>query len=68
MTPCSIIVADIECGQRKPVRNGKIVGGADAEKAEFPWLVSITRRGGHFCGGTLISNRFVLTAGHCLCT
>ncbi|XP_044759117.1 trypsin-1 isoform X1 [Coccinella septempunctata] len=60
--------ADIECGQHKTVRNAKIVGGEDAEKAEFPWLVSITRRGGHFCGGTLISNRFVLTAGHCLCT
>ncbi|KAL3284554.1 hypothetical protein HHI36_018711 [Cryptolaemus montrouzieri] len=50
------------------MKSGKIVGGKNAEKSEFPWLVSITRRGGHFCGGSLISNRFVLTAGHCLCT
>ncbi|KAK9885755.1 hypothetical protein WA026_013626 [Henosepilachna vigintioctopunctata] len=60
--------ADIQCGQRIFSRSAKIVGGGNAERAEFPWLVSITRRGGHFCGGSLISKRFILTAGHCLCT
>uniref|UniRef100_A0A6P7GU45 Trypsin-1 n=1 Tax=Diabrotica virgifera virgifera TaxID=50390 RepID=A0A6P7GU45_DIAVI len=61
--------ADITCGKRKaPTRTGRVVGGENAEKAEFPWLVSLTRRGGHFCGGTIISEKFVLTAGHCLCT
>ncbi|XP_050516065.1 trypsin-1 [Diabrotica virgifera virgifera] len=63
------LVADITCGKRKaPTRTGRVVGGENAEKAEFPWLVSLTRRGGHFCGGTIISEKFVLTAGHCLCT
>ncbi|XP_044269223.1 trypsin-1-like [Tribolium madens] len=60
--------ADVNCGHKPTRREGKIVGGTTADKGEFPWLVSITRRGGHFCGGTLISNRFILTAGHCLCT
>ncbi|XP_019869611.2 plasminogen-like [Aethina tumida] len=60
--------ADIACGKQKGRRFGKIVGGQEAVKGEFPWLVSITRRGGHFCGGTIIHKRFVLTAGHCLCT
>nr|XP_015833214.1 PREDICTED: trypsin-1 isoform X1 [Tribolium castaneum] len=64
----SVAVADVKCGRKSVRRDGKIVGGTNADKGEFPWLVSITRRGGHFCGGTLISNRFILTAGHCLCT
>ncbi|XP_017781229.1 PREDICTED: trypsin-1-like [Nicrophorus vespilloides] len=59
--------ADIECG-RASRKQPKIVGGGDALPGEFPWLVSITRRGGHFCGGSLITNRHVLTAAHCICS
>lgn len=64
-----LLVADISCGKSSVAyRAGRVVGGQNADKGEFPWLVSITRRGGHFCGGTIINNRFILTAGHCLCT
>ncbi|CAH1179170.1 unnamed protein product [Phaedon cochleariae] len=65
----NINFADVNCGKYRAARRfGKIVGGSNADKGEFPWLVSITRRGGHFCGGTVITNKFVMTAGHCLCT
>lgn len=30
-------------------------------------MVSLTRRGGHFCGATIIHEKWVLTAGHCVC-
>ncbi|KAF7992147.1 hypothetical protein HCN44_001472 [Aphidius gifuensis] len=62
-------VANVPCGQGKLTRRmPKIVGGQDAIPSEFPWLVSITRKGGHFCGGTIINNKFILTAAHCLCS
>ncbi|XP_076245949.1 trypsin-1 [Calliopsis andreniformis] len=64
-----ITVADVPCGQGKTgTRTGKLVGGQDATPHEFPWMVSISRKGGHFCGGTILNSRFVLTAAHCLCS
>jgi secreted trypsin-like serine protease len=43
----------------------RIVGGVEAIPNSWPWTVSLQLRG-HFCGGTLIDTRHVLTAAHCL--
>ncbi|XP_046490004.1 uncharacterized protein [Neodiprion pinetum] len=62
-------LADIPCGRAASgSRSARVVGGVDAVPREFPWIVSITRKGGHFCGGTIIDSRHILTAGHCLCS
>lgn len=41
----------------------RIVGGSNSAIGEFPWRVSLySVKLGVFCGGTIISNNFVLTA------
>ncbi|XP_050463977.1 testisin-like [Cataglyphis hispanica] len=62
-----INLADVPCGI-SGIREARIVGGQDAIQGEFPWLVSITRKGGHFCGGAILNSRFILSAAHCLCS
>ncbi|XP_068963494.1 brain-specific serine protease 4-like [Petaurus breviceps papuanus] len=51
------------CG--KPQQLNRIVGGENAMDAEWPWIVSIQKNGTHHCAGSLITNRWVVTAAHC---
>uniref|UniRef100_A0A7N5JUX8 Chymotrypsinogen B n=1 Tax=Ailuropoda melanoleuca TaxID=9646 RepID=A0A7N5JUX8_AILME len=44
----------------------RIINGEDAVSSSWPWQVSLqTGSGFHFCGGSLISQHWVVTAAHC---
>ncbi|XP_034027430.1 chymotrypsin-like elastase family member 2A [Thalassophryne amazonica] len=66
-----LISAAYGCGvPAVPPLQGRVVGGEDVKPHSWPWQISLqyNRQGEwrHTCGGTLISDQWVLTAAHCI--
>jgi len=70
---CFILSANArtECG----IPNGSetyVVGGSEAGVLEFPWQISLRVRDNatgmysHICGGSIISDQWIVTAAHCV--
>ncbi|XP_008411784.1 acrosin [Poecilia reticulata] len=65
---CLAATSNQSCGKRKlavPPGASRIIGGRDAPEGAWPWQASIQFLGTHFCGGTIISNKWVVSAAHC---
>ncbi|XP_076171824.1 trypsin-1-like [Ptiloglossa arizonensis] len=52
------------CGVRN--EESRIVGGQTTHVNEFPWMARLSYLTKFYCGGTLINDRYVLTAAHCV--
>ncbi|KAF2896313.1 hypothetical protein ILUMI_09876 [Ignelater luminosus] len=48
-----------------PQLDGRIVGGTPVDIEKFPYQVSLHYLGSHVCGASIISPKYVVTAGHC---
>ncbi|HAS3597130.1 TPA: trypsin-like serine protease [Vibrio cholerae] len=48
--------------------SSRIIGGEQAPAGEWPYMVALTTRDKSFvwCGGSLLNERYVLTAAHCV--
>ncbi|XP_040831049.1 serine protease 38 [Ochotona curzoniae] len=51
------------CGRRAV--QGKVLGGTPATESRWPWQVSVHYAGFHICGGSILSEYWVLSAAHC---
>ncbi|XP_069691850.1 chymotrypsin-1-like [Periplaneta americana] len=47
-------------------RNIKVMHGHRASKGEYPFQVSLQIEGEHHCGATILNEKFILTAAHCI--
>ncbi|XP_037385192.1 transmembrane protease serine 11B, partial [Talpa occidentalis] len=55
------------CGTRlvNSLADNRIVNGKDALLGAWPWQASLQWKGHHYCGASLISRKWLLTAAHC---
>ena len=54
---------DCQCGRAQ--RSKRIIGGSETEINEYPWMAYVATRYGRMCGGSLISDRWVVAAANC---
>ena len=60
-----------QCGIANSKKNedvqAYIINGQETKRNEFPWQVALVKAGFHnpFCGGSIISDKHILTAAHC---
>lgn len=42
-----------------------VINGTDANIEDFPWMISMRLEGEHNCGGSIVADRWIVTAAHC---
>ncbi len=60
----TILRGQVKCGM--PRVQHRIVGGKVARAGSWPWTVSLRQDGYHVCGGSIVSEEWIVTASHCV--
>ena len=67
--PSSCFLLLVQCGQRMNTSEKsevlEIIGGVPANIWDFPWQIHILENGSHLCGGSILSEWWILTTAHC---
>ncbi|XP_072306526.1 uncharacterized protein [Eucyclogobius newberryi] len=62
---------DCDCGDPSPVKketsssSERIVGGVNSVEGEWPWQVSMLFSGSMYCGASVLSSNWLVSAAHC---
>uniref|UniRef100_A0A669QT77 Enteropeptidase n=1 Tax=Phasianus colchicus TaxID=9054 RepID=A0A669QT77_PHACC len=58
----------LACGNRLEIENKgtRIVGGSDARREAWPWIVSLHFNSRPVCGASLVNEEWLVTAAHCV--
>ncbi|KAL7026077.1 hypothetical protein ACKWTF_013778 [Chironomus riparius] len=66
-------VLDCVCGEENDkgliilhTSGKKIVNGSEVRPHKYPWMAVMMKSYHHVCGGSIISDMLILTAGHCM--
>ncbi|XP_047454922.1 trypsin-3-like [Mugil cephalus] len=59
-----ILLALLAAVSAAPIEDDRIIGGYECRKNSVPYIASLNI-GYHFCGGSLISSSWVVSAAHC---
>ncbi|KAL7634319.1 UNVERIFIED_CONTAM: hypothetical protein RMT77_014696 [Armadillidium vulgare] len=59
-----IPINNCKCGMQT-FAGGRIYGGVMAKDSEFPWQAGLVFNGRIVCGGSIINEKYILTAAHC---
>jgi len=57
-------ISTSNCGQTDYLEE-RIVNGKDAPEGAHPWIVVILKDGDAWCGGSILNERWVISAAHC---